>query len=134
MFFTLRGSLRLLARGRVFSAHDALAALLAAQQLHRAQILDRRAMAEVMWPVIEMLAYIHDELAMYYPELAKRKELDDYFKQMRTLKRTIWESSASDESVKNLYLNLQRSGDLLAQLASGVPSQQHTVMKSPRKY
>ncbi len=127
MFMTLRGPLRLMARGKVFAAIDASAALIQAEALHRAQLLDRGNMADTFWPVVEALAYLHDELFMYFPEIAQRKEVDDYFRLMKTMRRSIWESGISDETVKGLYLNLSRAADLIGMLAVNLPNQKTQI-------
>ncbi len=127
MFITLRGPLRLMAKGKVLSAVNASGALIQAEALHRAQLLDRANVAETFFPVVEALAYLHDELFMYYPEVGQRKETDDYFRLMKTLKRTIWEAGQSDETVKQLYLNLQRAADLVGILAVNLPNQKTQI-------
>ena len=47
----------------------------------------------------------------------------------------VWKASISDGELKNFYLNLQRAGDLLSPLATGLQHAQSTQLKqSPRKY
>jgi hypothetical protein len=118
---TLRVALRLIAGNRILSGHDALAALVAAQALHNTGALDRRNLPEVIWPLVEMLAYIHDDVRVSHPELAQRKdkELNEYLKHMQATRAVVWQSRASDEGVRNLYFHLQRAADLLNALVAG---------------
>jgi hypothetical protein len=142
MMFTLRGSLRALAKGRVMSAHNAMSALLEAQALHQAGMLDRRNLPDVIWLLVEMLGFIYDDLMTNHAQVfqVKEKELNEYYKQVRSLQPMVWQARASDAAVKTLYLNLQRAGDLIGVIAQGVttqPPQGATMVKGaapPRRY
>jgi hypothetical protein len=136
MFITVRAALRSLARGKVMAAHDSLAALIHAQMLHVAGLLDRRNVSSVMWLVVEQMAFIYDDILTNHAQLAqtKEKELLEYFKQMKMVQPLVWKASISDSELKNFYLNLQRAGDLMAPLATAVQHAQQTMIKqSPRK-
>ena len=134
MFLTVRTALRALARGRVMAAHDSIAALIQAHGLHMCGLLDRRNVSQVMWLVVEQMAYIYEDIVTNHVELAqaKEKELLEYFKQMRQLQPLVWKAGASDAELKNFYLNFQRAGDLLAPLAASVGNMA-TMIKSPRR-
>jgi hypothetical protein len=136
MFLTLRAALRALARGRVMAAHDTLSALIQAQGLYACGILDRRNIAGVMWLVVEQLAFIYDDLLTNHAEVAqaKEKELLEYFKHMKQLQPMVWKAGASDAELKNLYLNLQRAGDLLAPIAAGMSAAHTMIKQAPRRY
>jgi hypothetical protein len=133
MFLTLRAALRSLARGRVMSAHDSLAALLQAHMLHNAGLLDRRNVSGVMWLVVEQMAFVYDDIVTNHTDLAtaKEKELLEYFKQVKQLQPLVWKAGVSDAELKNFYLNLQRAGDLLSPLASGLGNMQTMIKQSP---
>jgi hypothetical protein len=139
MFITVRAALRALARGQVMSAHDSLSALLQAQGLHLCGLLDRRNIPAVMWLVVEQMGFVYDDILTNHVQLAqtKEKELMEYFKQMKLLQPLVWKAGLSDAELKNFYLNLQRAGDLLSPLATGL---QHAATQikqapvTPRRY
>ena len=141
MFLTLRVALRALARARVMSAHDSLSALLQAHGIHSCGLLDRRNISDVLWLVVEQMAYIYDDILTNHAELAqsKEKELIEFFKQVKLLHPLVWKAGASDSDLKNFYLNMQRGGDLLSPIAAGL-SHMATMIKQapistpPRKY
>jgi hypothetical protein len=136
MFITLRGSLRALSKAKVLSAHNALGALLQAQGLFAVGMLDRRNIADVMWLVAEQLAFIYDDLVTNHSQLAqvKEKEMLDYYKHVKLLGPLVWKASASDAGVKDLYLNLQRAGDLMAPLAMSLAQTMIKPAPAPRRY
>jgi hypothetical protein len=137
MFFTVRGALRALARGKVLSAHDSLSALIQAQGLHVSGLLDRRNVSPIMWLVVEQMGFIYDDILTNHAQLAttKEKELLEYFKQMKALQPLVWKASVSDAELKTFYLNLQRAGDLLSPLATAVQNSAATQIKqAPRRY
>ncbi len=133
MFLTLRAALRALARGRVLSAHDAISALLQAHGLHAVYLLDRRNVSDVMWLLVEQMAFIYDDILTNHAELAqaKEKELLEYFKQVKQLQPLVWKASVSDADLKNFFLNLQRAGDLLGPLAASVSHMATAIKQAP---
>src|SRR5262245_11297574 len=137
MFFTLRGALRALTRGRVMAAHDSLSALIQAQGLHLCGLLDRRNVSPIMWLLVEQMGFIYDDILTNHAQLAttKEKELLEYFKQMKALMPLVWKAAASDNELKNFYLNLQRAGDLLSPISTAVQHAASTQIKqAPRRY
>jgi hypothetical protein len=124
VFFTLRSSLRQLAKARCFAAHDAMAMLNQIRGLYAVDLFDKRDMPELMWLLIEQLAFIYDDLVTNHADVVakKEKELIEYFKQVKMLRPLVWKSKNSDRDVKDLYLNLQRAGDLLGPIAAAMPT------------
>ena len=117
MLERLRRTLLAMARdGKVETAHDALAGVIAAQTLHTADLLDNRN----GHAILEMLTALQDELckdvSVNHPEIGKKTEFGNYKKNLEIVKGLLGERRGTPEALDNMLVYMQKAGDELAPL------------------
>lgn len=102
--------------GKVQTAHDALAGVIAAQTLHSAGLIDNRSGHEML----SMLVVLQDELckdvAVNHPELSKKSEFSSYKKNLESVKGLLGDRRQTAEALDNMLVYMQKASDEIAPL------------------
>jgi hypothetical protein len=120
-----RGLFHMARDGRVMTAHDALAAVLAVSALHAADQLDLRNIFDEMQLIIEMESEIAADVEINHPTLAQRKEFGDFRKHIEILKGLLGERRAAGslgaDALQNLTAYQQKAGEIVVSIFGGGP-------------
>lgn len=110
---TRNAFIRMARDGKVATAHDALAAAVTASGLHAAEVLDMRNFFEVIALIVEMEHECATEIEVSHPQLAQRKEFNDYRKHVEILKGILGEKRFSIDTLQNLAAYQQKAAEII---------------------
>ena len=116
-----RGLFHMARDGKVGTAHDALAAVLAVSALHSADQLDLRNIFDEMSLIVEMQGEIASDVEVNHPTLAQRKEFGDFRKHVEILKGLLGERRFTADALQNLTAYQQKAGEIVSSIFGGGP-------------
>lgn len=117
MLERLRRTLLAMARdGKVGTAHDALAGVIAAQTLHTADLLDNRNGHDILNMLCALQEELSKDVEMHHPQINAKKEFGAYKKQLEGLRGLLGDKRNTPEAFDNMLSYLQKAGEELAPL------------------
>lgn len=117
MLERLRRTLLAMARdGKVGTAHDALAGVIAAQTLHTADLLDNRNGHDILNMLCALQEELSKDVEMHHPQINSKKEFGAYKKQLEGLRGLLGDKRNTPEAFDNMLSYLQKAGEELAPL------------------
>lgn len=98
---------------KVETAHDALAAVMAAQALHTADQLDNRNAMDIMNMLVQMQDEVSREVDISHPQLGQKKEFADFRRKQEQLKALLGQRQ-TPETLGNLMALQMGAADAIA--------------------